>query len=854
MKSSHFFAILTILALPFAAFSASPAEESARGVLRRVTGAPLAQVRMEVIPAEGGRDVYEYEARDGVLTLRGSSAVALCRGFYDYAKANALGMVSWAEGRHLRIPPRWPDAPKTRLATPFAIRHAYNVVTAGYTFPYWTWERWERELDWQAMRGFNMLMAPAATEAIQERVWLKLGMTQPEIDAATCGPAHLPWYRMGNICGLDGFLDKQWHAGQVALQHKILDRMRELGMEPVVQSFAGFVPKAGYARLHPESQLMRMHWGGFPDKYQPVMLSADDPQFAAITKSYMDEWHREFGAARYFLADSFNEMAVPGQGQAKAEFLRHYGEKAWAAIHAADPEAVWTLQGWGFYGWSDEMLAALFKTVPEDRLFLLNYLHDYYQFYGHRDTGPGCRHLFEAGAAPAFEGRSWAVGYVPNMGGKTHFTGDLGLYSSISAKIARAPGRGNLVGFTLEGEALENNEMLYELLTDMAWSSEPIDLDHWFAAYGKTRYGACPPAVVEAWQLLRQGCYGNLHDHPRFNWQRMRSSMDRNPNFYTAAEKFLSAAGELGQSPLYRADAIEMAALALSLKADDWYGAAQRASNMGDDAAFDQASARALELLAQVDRLMEAHPYHRLERWIDFARANGATPEKQREYEANAKTLVTYWGWAPGIQNYSSRVWGGLVRDYYREWMRLEFDSWRHGTPFDANKFMGDYVKTVGVSPFTPCADPVADAKAWLKQAMAEKLPEIAEAQLASGAEAIATWMPAQVPADWQTIEWGFSPERLARLKAVQFVYTGDARGHRLEIKSVEVVADGKVVAADKHFGFAGIPNQGNFYRLRVPAGTTGNNGCIIRAVVKGGGGTNSKGTVGLILDKKDNR
>jgi len=94
--------------------------------------------------------------------VRGSSVPALCRGFYDYAKSKNMGQVSWAEGRNMRIPAKWADAPKTRLVTPFEIRHAYNVVTAGYTFPYWTWERWERELDWQAMHGFNMLMAPIA--------------------------------------------------------------------------------------------------------------------------------------------------------------------------------------------------------------------------------------------------------------------------------------------------------------------------------------------------------------------------------------------------------------------------------------------------------------------------------------------------------------------------------------------------------------------------------------------------------------------------------------------------------------------------------------------------------------------
>lgn len=53
---------------------------------------------------------------------------------------------------------------------------------------------------------------------------------------------------MGNIKGWGGPLSKDWHATQVALQHRILDRMRSLGMTPILPSFAGHVP-AAFTRL-----------------------------------------------------------------------------------------------------------------------------------------------------------------------------------------------------------------------------------------------------------------------------------------------------------------------------------------------------------------------------------------------------------------------------------------------------------------------------------------------------------------------------------------------------------------------------------------------------------------------------
>ena len=51
---------------------------------------------LETLAQVEGRDVYEYQAGGGKLTVRGSSAVAMCRGVYDYLRANNMGTVGWA--------------------------------------------------------------------------------------------------------------------------------------------------------------------------------------------------------------------------------------------------------------------------------------------------------------------------------------------------------------------------------------------------------------------------------------------------------------------------------------------------------------------------------------------------------------------------------------------------------------------------------------------------------------------------------------------------------------------------------------------------------------------------------------
>lgn len=73
--------------------------------------------------------------------------------------------------------------------------------------------------------------------------------------------------RMGNIRGFGGPLTSSWHERSLQLQHKILQRMRELGIIPVLPAFTGHVPRA-FPRLFPEANVTKSAtWNSFSDKY-----------------------------------------------------------------------------------------------------------------------------------------------------------------------------------------------------------------------------------------------------------------------------------------------------------------------------------------------------------------------------------------------------------------------------------------------------------------------------------------------------------------------------------------------------------------------------------------------------------
>lgn len=816
---------------------------AARGVLERVVGTDMAaRIVLESISQVDGRDVYEYSAADGTLTVRGSSAVAMCRGVYDYLRAHNLGTVGWA-GPRLDLPSAWPDAPATPGGTPFKIRHGYNVVTAGYTFPFWTWERWQQELDGLAMHGYNMMMAPVATEAILTRVWQDIGLTPAEIAEYFTGPAHLPWNRMGNIRQVGGTLTDAWHADQVALQHRILNRARELGIEPVVQGFAGFVPP-GITRIHPGLNLhTSSNWGGFSGDNNTRSILPDEPLFAELMNRYITAWRNEFGEARYYLVDSFNEMDLPAGDP--ATLLAGYGRNTCNALVAADPDAIWVLQGWMFTYqtriWTPTTVAALMNAVPDDhRLLVLDYAQDYTDLYG---LGENAWQRYNA-----YEGKSWVMGYVPNMGGKTAYTGKMDYYASQTAATVQDAGRGNLVGFTVSGEGFDNNEVLFELMSDTAWSSTPIHLGPWLSAYARNRYGRASPEAAAAWEQLRHSVYRSFTDHPSFGWQKLslaRGTVYRGTGFIQAVQRFLSAAGTLGGHPNYRDDAIEMTALALGLRAEEYFVLANSAYMSGDHALCQTHADQAVELLLQADRLLESHSQHRLQRWIDLARAHNGTPAEKDAYERSARQIVTLWG--PPINDYSCRVWSGLIRDFYVPRMQARITAMRAGLSFDRATWEAAWVNSTGVSPITPYADPAAKARELFEAAYAEVLDEQPDMDLIIG-----RWYPDQMNTAGVVLEWDFPAGKLAELEGVTFTYTAGA--HRLDIRRAAIVADGVDVVVDEHNGSTGITHANNFYSLAVPAGTQANNSCTLRATVRSDGGTDSTGMVVMKLKTPPDR
>ena len=146
----------------------APVKE-ARGVIERAFGKVPANVEFSMLEKPDSLDTYALSVKGGVLTVEGTSTIALCKGFYDYILENGYGISSWT-GDRLEFPSDLKDMERKSVTSPFCDRLYYNVCTYGYTTPFWGWDEWEKEIDWIALHGFSMPLAPIAGEADRKSV------------------------------------------------------------------------------------------------------------------------------------------------------------------------------------------------------------------------------------------------------------------------------------------------------------------------------------------------------------------------------------------------------------------------------------------------------------------------------------------------------------------------------------------------------------------------------------------------------------------------------------------------------------------------------------------------------------
>ena len=704
--------LLGLILSSLTAYSQTPTPaQAAEAVINRFT---QGQVAVSVsIKTDSNYPYFSYFSSHDTIFIQANSPVAACRGFYQWTKSKHAGICSWS-GNHF-VRPTDLTTPLTTAASPFLHHQYFNVVTYGYTMPYWDTTRWNEELDWMALHGIDQPLMLLAQEAVFREVFLNMGLTDDELDAWEVGPAHLPWMRMGNISGnsFDGPLGKEWHQQQLQLAQFVITRMRQLGMTPICPAFSGFVPPA--LAKHYNIQLDTTGWDWVPSQCRNYRIRPDSPLFSEIGTRFIQCWERHFGKNTYYLSDSFNEMAIPTD----TAIMSLYGQAIYNSICHANPDAIWVMQGWtlGYQRsqWGNGIFEALTRHVPQGKFYLLDMATDYNCCFW--------KNSFNWDYYHAFNGQPWAWSVIPNMGGKTCYTGVLDHYANGRLQAFSSPNRGQLLGYGMAPEGLENNELIYELLCDGGYLPEDsvIDVDQWLEDYVHCRYGFPVTSLTKLCKDLYNSAYSNFRDHPQFGWQ-VRNNITGHgatgldSTFYRNAEqlcRFIWGLPEIyyaldsAATAMYLADYIEIASLYIAGKIEDINDRILDYTQRGLPSLALQKLDTLEAIMLDLDSLLSFHPLHRLDRWeYELAFGNSDTKHQQRN-AINARRLVSVWygdhQQDEPVNDYSCRLWSGLIRDYYLPRLLGTWHQIIEGIEFDQIAFENAFVNAATTTHNNSC-------------------------------------------------------------------------------------------------------------------------------------------------------
>ncbi|XP_064779770.1 alpha-N-acetylglucosaminidase [Oncorhynchus masou masou] len=627
-------------------------------------------------------------AKNNKIIATGSTGVAVASGIYNYLKYFCNCHVSWS-GNQLNIPRPLPQLTGVlRISTQHRFRYYQNVCTQSYSTLWWDWPRWQREIDWMALNGINLPLAFTGQEALWQEVYLSLGLNQTEIDHFFTGPAFLAWNRMGNLFQWGGPLPQSWHVKQLYLQFKILDRMRSFGMLPVLPAFSGIVPQ-GIVRLFPKANVTKLApWSHFNCSYScAYSLDPRDPLFHSIGSLFLSQLVKQFGTDHIYNTDTFNEMTPTSSDPT---YLSSVSRAVFDTMTSVDPRAIWLMQGWLFVFdtafWKPAQIQALLHGVPIGRMIVLD--------------------LF-AESTPAFSltksfyGQPFIWCMLHNFGGNSGLFGTVESINSGPFDALAFP-NSTLVGLGLAPEGIEQNPVVYELMSELAWRKEPVNLAKWVSLYAVRRYGSTHENLTAAWRLLFGSVYNctvphykNHNKSPLVHRPSLHKTTEmwyQRADLYEAWRLLYQTAWPLMAQETFRYDLVDVTREVLQLLTTDYYREirdAFQAQKLPE--LLTAGGVLVYDLLPELERLLSSDGHFLLGTWLEQARSLALDEAEARLYDMNARNQITLWGPEGNILDYASKEWGGLMEDYYSQrwslFVNTLVECLERGRPFRQDAF-----------------------------------------------------------------------------------------------------------------------------------------------------------------------
>lgn len=324
------------------------------------------------------------------------------------------------------------------------------------------------------------------------------------------------------------------------------------------------------------------------------------------------------------------------------------------------------MQGWLFFSdaafWKPAQMQALLHGVPLGRMIVLDLFAETEPIFSYTKS---------------FYGQPFIWCMLQNFGGNSGFFGTVESINSGPFKALHFP-NSTLVGLGMTPEGIEQNPVMFELMSELAWRKEPVNLSKWASLYAMRRYGSTQENLTTAWRLLFASVYNCTVPHYR---NHNHSPLVRRPSFhmnsdvwydpsdlYKAWKLIIEAAPSLMSKETFRYDLVDVTRQVLQVLTTSFYQEITAAfQNQKLPELLIAGGVLVHDLLPELNRLLSSDRNFLLGTWLERARSLALDEKEAQLYDMNARNQLTLWGPSSEILDYASKEWGGLMEDYYTQ-------------------------------------------------------------------------------------------------------------------------------------------------------------------------------------------
>ena len=634
-------------------------------------------------PKGNNYDYFKLSYKNEKIHIEGNNGISLAVGLNHYLKYFCNVNISQVSS-NVKMPEIIP-VPKNVIfkETPAKVRYAYNYCTHSYSMAFFGEKEWEKEIDWLALNGVNVVLDITAQEEVWRRFLTSLGYSHEEILKFIAGPAYYAWSYMANLSGFLGPVHDSWFYDRTNLARKNHLKMRRLGMSPVLQGYSGMVPNDVSNHIADIEIIPQGTWCSFD---RPAMLRTTSSQFKIFADKFYLAQREVYGCvSNYFALDPFHEG-----GNTADMSAREISKCLLSSMLRYNPNSIWIIQSWQTNP-SSELLKGIndVKNGKNHALIL--------DLYAEKSPNynDGCKDNPYHGYSEEFDATPWVYCMLNNFGGR------LGLHGHIDNLASEIPNVFNkckyIKGIGITPEASFNNPVLYDFLFETVWTDDAtinltqIDLKQWICAYCERRYGEKNANCEKAWEILidtvYKAEYNNLGQGAPESVVNARPTLKINSasswgnsvisypkeKLITVYKLLLKDYDRLKGNDGYMYDLITVLQQILSNKAlyiQEKMALAFKSGNLFD---FEKKSNEFLYIADLMDKVLSGSDYYRLSRWTNQAKAlaENADDFSKKIYLLNSKALITTWGSynqceTGGLHDYSNRQWSGLISSFYK--------------------------------------------------------------------------------------------------------------------------------------------------------------------------------------------